>query len=62
MIITDEPFDLDFIYDLHSLVGIDAVAEYFKLIETECPDRVDEYRRVLKEYYDTRYWEKYDKF
>ena len=61
MIITDEPFDLEFMYDLHRLVGIDAVTEYFNLIEKECPDRVDEYRRVLKEYYDTRYWEKYDK-
>ena len=47
-------------YDLHSLVGIDAVTEYFKLLEKECPDRVDEYKRVLKEYYDTRYWEKYN--
>lgn len=60
MIITDELFDLEFMYDLHKLVGIDAVTEYFKLIERECPERVAEYKKVLKEYYDTRYWEKYD--
>jgi hypothetical protein len=60
MKITDEPFDLELIYDLHRLVAIDAVTEYYKIIEKECPDRMDEYMRLLREYYDTRYWEKHD--
>ena len=56
----DEPFTMEFIYDLHGLVGIDAVTEFHKVVKEYQPHREQEYIKALKEYYDTRYWEKYD--
>jgi len=56
----NEPFDMEFIYDLHGIVGMDAVAEYYELVKKEQPEREQEYLDALKEYYTTRYWEKYD--
>lgn len=61
MITNNEPFGMEFIYDLHGIVGMDAVTEFYELVKKEQPEREQEYLDALKEYYDTRYWEKYDK-
>lgn len=47
---------LDFIYDLHKIVGVDAVNEYYEALESETDK--EEFLSVLKEYYDTKYWER----
>ena len=51
---------MELIYDLHGLVGIDAVTEFHELVKKEQPEREQEYLDALKQYYDTRYWEKYN--
>ena len=52
---------MEFIYDLHGIVGMDAVTEFYELVKKEQPEREQEFLDALKEYYDTRYWEKYVK-
>lgn len=52
----DEDFSLELIYDLHKIVGIDAVTEYYENIESE--EDKQRFLVALKEYYDTKYWEK----
>lgn len=56
----DEPFTMEFIYDLHGIVGMDAVTEFYELVKKEQPHREKEFIDALKEYYDTRYWEKHE--
>ena len=52
------PMDMDFIYDLHMLVGQDAVSEYHAFLQKTRPDLVREYEAALGRYYKERYWEK----
>ena len=53
-----ENFSLDLIYDLHCIVGTDMVTEFYnELSEEDKP----EYIKALKEYYDTKYWKKYER-
>ena len=56
----NESFSMEFINDLHGIVGMDAVTEFYELVKKEQPEREQEYLDALKEYYDTRYWEKND--
>ena len=48
--------DLDLIYELHCIVGFDMVTDFYNELTDE--EEKKEYIRVLKEYYDTKYWEK----
>ena len=54
-----EPISFDLIYDLHCLVGIDAVSEFRDTLKEFYPDRLEEFDRKLQEYYDSKYWHKY---
>ena len=53
-----EKFSLDLIYDLHAIVGCDAVTEAYESLPDE--DKED-FLKALKEYRETKYWRKYDR-
>lgn len=55
----DSEITMEFIYDLHCIVGMDAVTEYYEMLVEHYPHRLEEYKTKLKEYYDTKYWTKY---
>ena len=50
----DKDFSMDFIYDLHKIVGIDAVDEFYNALESEADK--ERFLDALKKYYDTQYW------
>jgi hypothetical protein len=52
----EELLTMEFMYDLHSIVGIDAVDKFYETLDSEQDKEL--FLRVLKEYYDTKYWEK----
>lgn len=52
------PMDLDFIYDLHTLVGQDAVSEYHTFLQKNRPELVQEFEAALGRYYKEKHWEK----
>ena len=49
---------MDLIYDLHAIVGCDAVTEAYESLPDE--DKED-FLKALKEYRETKYWRKYDR-
>ena len=52
-----EPFDMEFIYELHTIVGIDAVEEFHQYLIKNEPDKLAEFRDAVWTYYNTKYWE-----
>lgn len=52
----EELLTMDFMYDLHKIVGIDAVDEFYEALDSEQDKEL--FLKVLKEYYDTKYWER----
>lgn len=47
-------FSMELIYDLHKIMGIDAVTEFYEALDNEADK--ERFLKALKEYYDTQYW------
>lgn len=44
---TEGEFTIEFIDELHSLVGVDAVSEFYNQLCEEQPERIDEYKKSI---------------
>lgn len=49
-----DDFTDEFIFDLHRLVGVDAVTEFGEILQQEREDLFPEYLNALRKYYDKR--------
>lgn len=47
-------FTYDFIEELHLIVGVDLVTEFYKDLVKNEPERVEEFRKALKDYYEMK--------
>lgn len=47
-----EDFTFEFIKDLHAIVGIDAVAEFYKTLVEDEPELVQDFIDAVEAYYD----------
>jgi hypothetical protein len=52
----EEDFTLDFIYDLHGLVGIDGPNEFAKMLLEHDKELCKAFCLKWKEYNETEYW------
>lgn len=51
---TEGEFTHDFIEELHMIVGVDLVTEFYKALATYEPERVEGFRKALKDYYELK--------
>ena len=58
---TKEDFTMEFIYDLHTLVGIDGPTEFAKMLLEYDTQLYKDFCKKLNEYNETKYWETVEK-
>ena len=51
---TEGKFTYDFIEELHMIVGVDAVTEFYKALMKHEPERVEEFKAALKDFYELK--------